>query len=94
MIPEVERADYDSSNKIKVVYFYQKKVVIAVNKPKTNGSGCYDNLSNIYFLNVAPKFAFPCIRLVFFKYIYDSLVRPCSICKYDNVIPILKSRFH
>ena len=58
LMSEFEPLDYDFSNKINVVYFSPEKVIKAIKKLKTNGSGGDDKLPNIFFFNVAPEIAF------------------------------------
>ena len=49
LMPEFEPLDYDFTNKINVVYFSSEKVIKAIKKLKTNGSGSDDKLPNILF---------------------------------------------
>ena len=90
----------DFSNKINVVYFSPEKVIKAIKKLKTNGSGGDDKLSNILFLNVAPENAFPlscifnlsitasCVPITWISGIVIPIFKKCSTSDASNYKPI------
>ena len=47
-MPEFERLNHDSSNKINVVFFSPEKVIKAIKKLKSNYIGGNDGLLNIF----------------------------------------------